>query len=75
MQIFVKNLLGEQVGLEFEETDTIYDVKSKIMTELNMPIMLQRLSFAGEQLEDRQTLADCKTKEEYCLDLAMRARH
>ena len=56
MQIFVKTLTGKTISLEVESTDTILNVKEKILHKEDIPIYRQRLLFAGRQLSNDETL-------------------
>ena len=58
MQIFVKTLIGKTITLDVGATDTIEAIKAKIQDREGILPHLQRLSFAGRQLEDGRTLAD-----------------
>ena len=73
MQIFVK-LSGKTITLYVSAREPINRVKAALQEKQSIPIAEQRLTFAGEQLEDGRTLADYNVQNESTLELVPRLR-
>lgn len=58
MLILVNTLTGKTLQLNVESTNTIYELKSKILEMDGIPYEFQILIFAGEKLEDEKLLID-----------------
>ena len=74
IQIFIKTLSGKTITLNVDTTNTIKDVMSGIEDKEGIPLIQQRLIFAGKQLEDNQTLADYNITSDITIYLTLRLR-
>ena len=74
MQIFIQRLNGHKLFLDVEPGDTVEHLKKLIEDKEGILVDEQRLVFAGKQLEDGRTLADCGITEGSMLQIVLRLR-
>ena len=67
--IFIETLIGITITLETDPSDTVEDVKMKILDRKGIPPYQQCLIFAGQKLEDRYTLSYYNIQDESTLTL------
>ena len=74
IRIFVKTQTGRTFALEVDPIDTIGSIKIKIQEKKGIHPEQQRLTFAGNELEDYRTLSDYKIQEDSTFLLVTRGQ-
>jgi ubiquitin len=72
MQLFIKSLTNEIIGIEVELTDTIENVKAKIQNINNNPIEQQRLIYKGKEMENNRILNEYNIADNTTIILVLR---
>jgi hypothetical protein len=65
-------MMGKMIPLRVESSDTIANVKAKILDKEAIPVHLQHLMFSDKPLYDNQTLANYNIRENSTLHLILR---
>ena len=73
MLIYVLTLSSEY-ELDVESSDTIEHVKERVLEITRIPVIQQRLIFAGRELLDDRTLADYNVQKGSTLKLILKIR-
>ena len=73
-QVFIKTLTGKTIPIHTKGADTVLNLKEKVESKEGIPDDMQRLIFAGRQLEDKSTLKDLAIGPDCTLHLVLRLR-
>ena len=74
IQVHISTLTGKMLTLVVSPTWTVGKLKTLIEEHGILPSCEQRLIYAGRQLEDEKTLAECRVEDQSRLHLVLRLR-
>ncbi|KAF6989547.1 hypothetical protein CFC21_006875, partial [Triticum aestivum] len=72
--IKVKTLTGKEIEIDIDPTDTVDRIKERVEEKEGIPLVQQRLIFAGKQLADDKTAKDYNIKGGDVLHLVLALR-
>jgi len=72
--IYVKTLTGKTITLSVFALNVVQELKFMIYEQQGIPVDIQRIIFAGKQLEDGRTISDYSIQRESTLHLVVRPR-
>lgn len=71
IQIFCREF-GKTITLHVDLADSVQKVKAQVELKSKVPVHMQRLIFAGKQLDDEQILSDVGISNESTIHLLTR---
>ena len=70
MIIYIKTFTGKTIPLEVESSETVENVKNKLLDGKGIPTDQDNLLFSGKPLMDDRTLSDYNIQQDSVLELA-----
>ena len=72
LRLLIQTLTGCCFALDVHEQDTVWAVKLAVLLERRIPPYQQRMLFAGREMRDAQTLAECGVRDGATVHLVLR---